>query len=226
MLTLKGVSPFIQRGPGFLPSDLEGLQLWCKYNSGITVTGAGVSQWDDVSGNANHLKQGTDTNRPSKESDGSILFDGVDNYLKADAFTLVQPETIYLLGKQITWALNDSIFDGNTSNTGRLYNLGITPKIGCYAGGSGAESTELTLDKDAVISVVFDHDNALNELQINHNAPATDATFGTADMGGFTLGSNGASTNFTHFQAKEALVFSTAHDANTREKVINYLGAL
>lgn len=45
---------------GFTPSDISGLKLWTRFNSGITETGSGVSQWDDVSGNGNHLLQGTE----------------------------------------------------------------------------------------------------------------------------------------------------------------------
>jgi len=210
-------------GAGFLPSDLANLELWTKFNSGITVTGSGVSQWDDVSGNGNHLKQAPDTNRPSEEVDGSILFDGVDNFLKADAFTLAQPETIYLLGKQVTWTSNDTIFDGNATNTGRLYQTGVTPQILCYAGASGATITSFTLDAYAVLTTIFDHDNSLNELQLNNDAPATDTAFGTADMGGFTLGVNGGGAGHSNIQVKEIIIYSAAHDAATRAKVIAYL---
>ncbi len=41
-----------------------GPAAWFRANTGITVTGLGVSQWDDQSGNARHLLQGTDANRP------------------------------------------------------------------------------------------------------------------------------------------------------------------
>ena len=108
----------------FLPSELSNLEAWYRFNQGITVTGSGVSQWDDASGNANHLLQAVDTNRPSKEADGSILFDGVDNYLKAVAFTLIQPETVYILLKQVTWVNQARFFDGDTMNSGIVRQIG------------------------------------------------------------------------------------------------------
>lgn len=37
---------------------------WFRQGAGITVTGSGVSQWDDQSGNGRHLLQGTDAARP------------------------------------------------------------------------------------------------------------------------------------------------------------------
>ncbi len=50
----------------FGPNFVLGLSpaAWFRAGTGITVTGSGVSQWDDQSGNARHLKQGTDANRP------------------------------------------------------------------------------------------------------------------------------------------------------------------
>ena len=207
----------------FLPSHLEGLKLWTKFNSGITVTGAGVSQWDDVSGNGNHLKQATDTNRPSLEADGSILFDGADNFLKATSFTLVQPETIYLLMDAVSWSDGDRIFDGNTSNTGGMLQSGGTPNILAWAGAAGAVSSELTLGSYHVLCNVFDHDNSLNTLQIDKNTPSTDTAFGTNDMSGFSLATIGNGGSYANIQVKEVLVYSTAHDAATRAKVIAYL---
>jgi lysophospholipase L1-like esterase len=46
---------------------------------GITITGSGVSQWDDLSGNGHHAVQASDGNRPSSRTvlgKASISFDG------------------------------------------------------------------------------------------------------------------------------------------------------
>ena len=202
------------------------LVLHCRYNIGITVAGAGVSQWDDVSGNGNHLKQGTDTNRPSKEADGSILFDGTDNYLKTDAFTLVQPETIYLLGKQVTWTSLDAIFDGNTLNTGllRQQNGGLSPKVQSYAGVLLDENADFILNTYAVLITIFN--GAVSAIQVNNNDPL-EGNAGGENMGGFTLGVQGGAANrWSNIQVKEVLIYNVAHDAATRTKVINYLASV
>jgi hypothetical protein len=78
-------------GKKFQPNQVANLAAWFRLGVGITETGQGVSQWDDQSGNGRHLKQGTDGARPSKQSDGSILFNGSDEFLKCDAFTFSQP---------------------------------------------------------------------------------------------------------------------------------------
>lgn len=50
-------------------------------NTGITETGSGVSEWQDRSGNGNHSTQTVDTNRPTVDGSGNVVFDGVDNFL-------------------------------------------------------------------------------------------------------------------------------------------------
>ncbi len=211
--------------PFFLPSDLAGLKLWCKFNSGITVTGAGVSQWDDQSGNDNHLRQATDTNRPSKESDGSILFDGVDNYLRTNNFTLTQPETIYLLGKQVTWTALDAIFDGNIANTGlfRQRNGGVSPEVESYAGVTLGVNADFILNTYAVVITVFN--GAVSAIQVNNNDPL-EGNAGSGNMGGFTLAANGGATEWANIQVKEVVIFSTAHDAATRLQMTAYLAQI
>jgi len=202
------------------PSEIPELKLWCRYGSGITITGSGVSQWDDVSGNGNHLKQGTDTNRPSKEADGSILFDGVDNFLKADAFTFIQPEAIYLLAKQVTWVANRYLFDGNTSFTGSIWQNGTSPELKAYAGTNSAVNAGLPVDTYGVMCVVFDGASSL--FQIDNNSPIT-GDFGASNLSGFTLGSRGDGANNSTLQIKELIAFNEAPDTAAIEKVIAYL---
>lgn len=208
----------------FLPSQLPGLKLWTRYNQGITITGAGVSQWDDQSGNDNHLLQATDANRPSKEADGSILFDGVNDFLKAVGFTWVQPETVYLRMKQVTWTDTRTLFDGNAANSGRVGQVTVTPTISMRSGGVPvADNTDLVVDVYAAMAVIFNGASSL--LQINNNTPTTGSP-GGANMSGFTLGAHGANGVFSNIQVKEVIGYSTAHDAVTRAKVIAYLQTL
>lgn len=71
----------------FEPTDISGLQLWLKYNTGITITSGQVSQWDDSSGNNRHAAQATSTFRPTKTAFNSVKFSGND-FLSTIAFQL------------------------------------------------------------------------------------------------------------------------------------------
>ena len=206
----------------FLPSQVPGLKLWTRFNSGITVTGSGVSQWDDQSGNGNHLKQATDANRMTKEADGSILGNGVDQFLKADAFTFTQPETVLILGKQVTWTISDHIIDGNTTDTGAIFQRTSTPNIGLWAG-AAVGNVSLSLDTYGVIAAVIN--GASSSIQINNGTPAT-GNAGASNMSGFVLGARADLTNFANYQAKEIVAYSGALDAATLSKIIAYLATV
>ena len=210
----------------FDPTDAAGMKAWYRKGTGITVTGAGVSKWADQSGNGNDLLQATDTNRPSQEADGSILFDGVDNWLKCNAFTLNQPETIYIFGKHITWTDNDYWFDGNTDDSGILFQNGTSNELKLHADATVNTNTDLPLDVYDAIVVVFN--GASSYLQVGTNAAVGPANAGAANMGGFALGEKADELggHVAHIQIKEVAIYNTAHDAATRAKVIAYLSNL
>jgi len=94
---------------------------------GVTDAGAGaVSQWDDLSSNANHLKQATATNRPLTGANTSaglntIDFDGTDNWMQGDNFSMD------VSGKAVTIA---SVSKWDATGTGKAMYCGIN------AGGS------------------------------------------------------------------------------------------
>jgi hypothetical protein len=203
-----------------LDEDQEDLAGWFRYGVGITATNGLVSQWDDVSGNGRHLKQATETNRPGLQADGSILFDGVDNYLKCDAFTLNQPETVYLLFRQVTWTSGGHVFDGNAGDSGRVVQFNATPAIRVSAGSSVAQNGNLAVNTYGAIAVVINGASSL--IQVN-STTATTGNAGANNMGGFTLGASGAAAAFGNIQVKEAVVYAAAHDADQRARIIEYL---
>ena len=210
-------------GKPFLPSDVVGMAAWFRNGLSITVTGAGVSQWDDQSGNGRHLKQTADTNRPALQADGSILFDGSDNFLKCDAFTLAQPETVYLLAKQITSTNGDAPFDGDTLTSMRMQQTSTPFSILINAGAGACGNGNWLSNTYAVLCSVFNGASSLT--QVNQGAPSTGDP-GAANAGGFTLGATGGATAFANIEVKEVIVYSGAHDATTRLQIINYLATI
>lgn len=210
----------------FAPSDLSNLAAWYRFGQGIAVTGAGVSQWDDASGNGRHLLQGTDANRPPLQGDNTILFDGAGDFLQTGAF-VISTCTIYTLFRQVTWTSNDYVHDGRSSNTAVLAqtNAGASPQIRVQnSGGVLSSSSDLAVGTYGAVAAVFD--GASSVMQVNNNTPITGTT-NTLAMGGFTLGAVGAgSGSYGNIQVKEVIIYSAAHDAATRAQVIAYLNAL
>lgn len=195
---------------------------WFRRGMGVTITGAGVSQWDDQSGNGRHLKQGTDTNRPALQADGSILFDGVDNFLKCDAFTLNQPLSIQVAGQALTWSASDRWFDGNTGSSVALYQQGTTPTTSLFAGSANV-SVSPALGADAVLTCVAN--GASSVVQLNNGTPVT-GNAGTNNAAGFTLGAAPTPGNYGHIQIKEVAIFASALDAATRFRLVRALATL
>lgn len=197
---------------------LANMAAWYRQGIGITSASSLVSQWADQSGNGRHLNQTTATNRPTVQADGSILFDGVDNFMAA-TFTLNQPHTIYVLGKQLTWTAGDHIFNGVAANVA-LYQNSSSPRVDIYAGAGGPFSTAWTLDTDMVVAAVFNGASSL--IQVNTSV-STEGDPGADNPGGFTLGGNNSGAANSNIQVKEVILYSAAHDASTRARVIAYL---
>ncbi len=210
-------------GGGFLPTDFDNLDAWWRYNLDITVSGAGVSQWDDQSGNGRNLVQTTDTNRPSLESDGTILFDSVDNFMVTDpsSWSLVQPETVYFLGRQVTWTSGDYLYDGSSASFGRVIQNASSPDLLVNAGSSMTRNTELVVNEYHAFCVVWDGASSINVVD---NGTEFTGDVGSNNLGGFTLGATGAgSANWSNIQVQEVAIYSVAHTAGERAQVINYL---
>lgn len=203
----------------------ESMAAWYRKGVGITSSSGAVSAWSDQSGNSRHLLQATGAAQPALQADGTILFDGVAHFLKTSAFTFNQPETVYLLLKQVTWTANDFLMDGNASNGGRLGQEVSSPTLRLNAGVLGAAAnTDLAVNTYGAVAVVINGASSL--IQVGYATPTT-GDAGVNNMGGFTLGAlgNGAS-NFANIQVKEVILYTAAHDASQRARNIAYLTSI
>ena len=133
----------------------------------------------------------------------TAYFDGAAYYLKANAFTLNQPTEVYRACNPWTWTLNDAAFDGNATGTGKLYQSATSPKIRFYAGTDGTEFTPPAAGTWRVTSVVFDGNNS--RISTNRGAYAVSPA-GAGNMGGHTLGANGANTAFWNGQVARQII--------------------
>ena len=178
-----------------------------------------VSVWKDLSGSSHPLNQATGTNQPKWESDG-ILFDGVDNFLKAGPFTCNQPIFIYLVFKQIIWNHRNQIFDGNTPDNVTLYQYTSAPSIMAYAGGTVILNGNLAINTFGVVRILY---NGVSSKLIVDDTVPTLGNFGSNSLNGFTLGRGGGVVNFSNIKVKEIIIRSADDDAATEASIYAYL---
>jgi len=148
-------------------------------------------------------------------------FDGSNDYMKAAAFALSQPETVYFVGSQPTWANGAYVCDGSVTNSGVIAKLTTTPQIIINAGSSVASNAEWILNVRAVLMAQFNASNS--SLRVNKGTPTT-GNPGSANMNGFTLaaiGSTGLSNSNVTFA--EALIRSSADSASLQLRIISAL---
>lgn len=154
-----------------------------------------------------------------------LLFDGTAGYMATGAFTLNQPTTVYFVGKQVTWTVNDFIWDGVADNLGTLQQSTATPRLAMYAGTALLETTgRLAVNTYGVVTAIYN--GATSSLQVDSNAALTGAV-GASNMGGFTLGKPGTTNaQYGNIQVKEVIIRNVADSAATQAQIQAYLKAL
>lgn len=197
---------------------------WYLSDDLTTITKDGgdlVSRWNDKLGSGHDLIQASGTNQPLWVVDDGVLFDGIDNYMKTANFTLIQPEQIYIVFKQITWTSNRYVFDGNVAASGAFRQSPLTPQVQITAGTS-LGTISPALNTFVIVRVLF---NSLNsELILNNNTPIAGSA-GTKNMGGFTLGSHSGVFNFSNMQVKEIILRKIADSAQDEQDIYDYLAS-
>ncbi len=179
-----------------------------------------VSAWHSKGVADRTLLQATGTNQPLWVSPGTIRFDGIDNFLKTAAFTWKQPCFVYIIVKQITWTINDQIFDGNANYVGMIRQVDTTPGLKAYAAAFSAQDDNLVLNTWGIIRVLFN--GASSKFTIDNNTPNT-GNFGASNMGGFTLGSRASGTNFwSNIEVADIICADQTDEANETE-IYNWL---
>jgi hypothetical protein len=195
---------------------------WYDYTQASTLTADGsnlVSRWNDRLLSGRDLIQETGTNQPLLTADG-VLFDGVDNRMKAAAFTLNQPEYIYLVLKNVVWIKNREFMDGNGVASSLIQQNNTKPNILTYAGLTSSENTNLSENTWSVIRFFINGD--ASKLQINETT-ATTGNFGSEKMGGFTLGCRANLSQHSNIQVKEIIIRKVADNSTDETAIYNYL---
>jgi hypothetical protein len=188
----------------------------------ITKDGSNfVSMWNDKMGTGHDLLQATGTNQPLWSATG-ILFDGIDNFMKCVAFTLIRPTKIYIVLNQKTWTINDVLFDGNAIATGQIIQWTSTPNIRASGGVQSSSLATLAVNTWGIIRLTFGTIQIGSSFKHGINIPAVGG-FGTNNMNGFTLGANGTPGAYGNVEVKEIIIRNIDDNSIDDTLIYNYL---
>lgn len=186
-------------GGGETPPELPTTNIvaWYDADDGTTISiGVGVSQWDDKSGNGNHLVQSTGTEQPTVSSGAingkdAIYFDGVDDSLEVDPLAggpYPRPMTIAMVTiPDPDLSDTSAIFSSGGGNSGRLgfVQQSTTHYAGLFTGVSFYSAT--AMGSDPVLLVV--RQNATHHNLYVDGDLALESTSGSEGLQGFRIGS-------------------------------------
>lgn len=213
----------------------------CAYRASLGVTDDGTgkaSAWADQSGagDANRdLAQGTSGNRPTINSSNaglngraSIDFDGTDDYMASAAFTggvYAQPTTWYVVLRADRTNATNSIFDSNDSANRNALLFNVNAWLP-FAGGSEITGGTAATATSYVACVVF---NSASSAMYKNRYNTTEVTgdFGSNGFHSLRVGAHVTLAVGYYFGAlAEIIGYSGAHDATTRQTVMESLGTM
>lgn len=206
----------------FVPADLGPpetnlVEHW-KLNTGLTQSGGFADSW--TGRRRGFSLASTLTTRPAVQGDGSLLFDGINDYLQATFAYNTPAFTICLLMKQKTWTNTDCICDGKTDAYNALLQFSTANGIRSFNGSASSQNNDLALDTWA--TVMYGLSAAADFIQVDSNAPVTDTGLAPVPFGGFTLGALSSFGSNSHIQVKEVLIYRGVIDATARTAVKAY----
>ena len=208
-------------GTAFDVNDLSpALWLDAADASTITETGGKVSQWDDKSGNNNHLTQGTDASQPTtgtRTQNGLNVLDFTGDYL-TKVFALNQPYTIFAVVK--TDAPSSSLyFFGNTNSSFPYFGTWNGGTWQCYNGGGSLDSSTAPDTSYHLLDAISN--GASGELFLD--GTSEDAVGGgSLDLAGFTIGGRNSVSSWNGTIAEIIVIDSDPTDAE-RQIIEGYL---
>lgn len=217
------------------PSSVAGLLQWYDADDASTFTyssGSVVSQWNDKSGNANHIANSTVGQQPSRTGSvngrTSVVFDGTNDFLWKVVSAPPKPSTIFLVAKNTATTLQRTafIYFGSPGD-GRFYRpTGDT--INMFQGSIVASGTSWGTTNPHLVAGVFDSASSL--LRVNSGSwtsvSAGATAFGTTFSIGSSISASGSPPSAAEYWTGdicEFVAYSGALSSTDRDNVATYL---
>jgi len=216
------------------PQIINGLQLWLRSDSGITLNGSNVFAWEDISGNGNDVYQNTISNQPGFITEAinglpAVTFNGSLQYLKIPDIAMPEfDHTIFIVFKAANTAVK-KVLISRAYSYGALYSMvNISGAFEYRVNNIANISSSIVNDElYKISSVYYDtitetqrinlvHENSvLNPLgTINYN-PSDSAVIGCMAGSGYA--------NYYNGEIAEILMYDTILDFSDIEIIENYL---
>ncbi len=218
-----GVIGARRRGaPAWTPLALSP-QLWVKSDTGITIV-TGVSQWDDQSGNGNHLTQATGTRQPTVVAaalngiDG-IQFDGTSDLMSSPAFTRAAPSTVFMVVRPDSWTANDYLFEAGTAGSFACLQRTATPHMSMLSG-AFLDNGNLAVGAFGLVTCIFNGVSSVFQVQ---STAETTGDSGASAANGFTIGARPTTTGFSNITVMEVVVMDGVASTPQRDEFKAYV---
>lgn len=213
--------------PGFSPKDLSGLALWLDANAPGSITLAtGVSQWNDLSGNARNFTQSTGSQQPSYVQNvlngkPVVQFAAASSQTMSNSTNFSTPNTVIYVSRQ-TGGTNGRVLSGLADNW--LMGYHNTRRQQAYfngwvlGNGTGPTSTTnwyiYSSTQTGSLSTFWE-----NGTQLASNAN------GVAGPNGLSLNGHASVSEFSDAQIAEVIVYNRVITDNERQRVEAYLAS-
>jgi hypothetical protein len=198
-------------------------QMWVESDQGITIV-TGVSQWDDLSGNSNHLSQAAGTRQPTVVAAAlngiqGIQFDGTSDLMAAPAFTRTAPSTVFLVVRPDSWTANDFLFESGTAGSFSCFQRTATPNI-AITSGVNLDNGNLAVGSFALLTAIFNGASSVSQVQ---STAESNGDTGAGAANGFTLGARATTTGFSNITVMLAVVVDGVVSVANRDLMKSYV---
>jgi len=136
----------------------------------------------------------------------------------------VQPISAYHVIQQTSWTLGDPLIDGSTTATFFVNDQrDSSSRIRLYANTALQPTTSFTLGVPILLYEVGN--NTASVIGFNNQVAETSGTAGAANPEGITLGAFSNGTVPADLMWQESIIYGTAHDAATRQRLRELINA-